>query len=84
MQDGAEDGESDGDWKWVDERTEGYGENVEIAHGDVDDDPPVCVGDGSDGQNDDDIEETCCSVLFGDDLLLVVGAVCVFLSECHR
>jgi hypothetical protein len=41
--------------KWVDEGAEGDGKDVEIAEGDVGYDDPVGVGDGDDGEDDDQV-----------------------------
>jgi len=56
LQDGAEDGECDRNWKRVDEGAEGDGKNVEVAEGDVSYDNPVGVGYGDYSENDYQVE----------------------------
>ncbi len=81
LQVGADEGEADGDGKSVDEAAQGDREDVEIAEGIVFYDDPVGISDGGDGDGEDEVEKSCRSVFFGEELAIVF--VGILLPPCH-
>ena len=59
LQEGAEHSESDGDGEAIDQAAERDGEEIEIAERVVLYDDTVGVGDGTDGDDDDEVEQSC-------------------------
>ena len=78
LQEGAEHSESDGDGEAIDQAAERDGEEIEIAERIVFHDDFVSVGDGADGDNDDEVEQSCGAVLCQKEGSLVVLTVLLF------
>ena len=83
LQEGAEQNDSDGDGKAVDEAAERDGEEVEVAERIVFHDDFVGVGDGADGDDDDEVEQSSGAVLCEKQVALVVLTVFFVFYQGH-
>ena len=83
LQKGAEHRQRDGDGDAVDQRTERDRQNVEVAERIVLHDDLVRVGNGADGQNDEEIEKSRSAVLDEKEPPALVVTVLIALEQSH-
>ena len=83
LQEGAEQSDCDGDGEAIDQTAERDGEEVEVAERIVFDDNFVGVGDGANGDNDDEVEQSCGAVLCQKKVALVVLTILGVFHQGH-